>query len=351
MPCGCDVPCNCFLTATNTVSITGDGSSGSPYQATVVPDPNGGLQNTPDGVAIKPDPASPAPVTVGPDGLSVGCCDPCVVDSDSIDFDVVAGCVTGDLRIDPSSTAPVSVTPDGLKVDCCGDTSTVADTDSINLSLAAGVITGDIILDPGGAADGGLETLANGVSVKVFGDPANVAVGTDQDCQLLRRTTAGDMYAKRPNYEIALLGGGQNNFPADGARHADGIDQSIVNRDDCDRLVMLSIQWQFKFTVAAGSYESDGTFFVDLTGGVTDSIFEGFEIGGTHVGGGQLKTHSQSKVAIFTLPAGATVHLDGYGIRSASDSNVDGSGGGNGLTIAVKAVVMDLAPGNLINVV
>jgi len=140
MPCGCIDVCNCFLEDTDTISVTGSGTAADPYLATVIPDPDGGLFNTVNGVSIllDPDPNNQATLSVA--GLFVACCSACVTDSDTIDFEIdIDGCVTGEvildpdgglvstppdgigIVIDPSSTAPISVGPLGLRVDCCGD--------------------------------------------------------------------------------------------------------------------------------------------------------------------------------------------------------------------------------------
>lgn len=105
MPCGCTDPCNCLITSTDSVQISGDGSAGNPYQAVVIPgatccdifvedtdtidfstpapqtvsgdvrlNPDGGLQSTASGVSILADPASPSAVSLSAAGLSVACC-------------------------------------------------------------------------------------------------------------------------------------------------------------------------------------------------------------------------------------------------------------------------------------
>ncbi len=124
MACGCADTCNCYLLDSETTSVSGTGTAGDPYIATVIPDPEGGLEATADGVAVK---------------------------------------------LDPASTAPVSVGPDGLKVDCCGDETGILDTESVNLSIALGIITADVIVDP----EGGLEVGADGVAIEL--DPDSTA--------------------------------------------------------------------------------------------------------------------------------------------------------------------------------
>lgn len=140
MPCGCQDVCNCFLEDTDTISVTGSGTALDPYLMTVIPDPEGGLFNTADGVSILLDPDPDNQASLSAAGLFVPCCSACVSDSDTIDFDLdIDGCVTGDVKLDPdgglvsnapdgigilldpSSTAPVSVGPLGLRVDCCGE--------------------------------------------------------------------------------------------------------------------------------------------------------------------------------------------------------------------------------------
>lgn len=135
MACGCSDGCACVVADTDTVSWTGDGDADTPFQATVIPDPAGGLQDTADGVAILLDPASTAPVSVGVDGLRVDCCPACVSDTDTLGLTVDEdGCISGDvvldpdgalestaagvrIKIDPASTANVTETAAGLRVD------------------------------------------------------------------------------------------------------------------------------------------------------------------------------------------------------------------------------------------
>lgn len=228
-----------------------------------------------------------------------------------------------------------------MPVPCFSDTDCIQLTFNTILGLQA-----TPIFDPGGAQGGGLECRPEGQSIKIFGDPANVAPGTDQDCQLLRRTTAGDMYAKRPNYEIGLLSNDGVPFNDTGVRTADAINRDVQNLADCARLVILTTQWEFTYSTNTGAFESDGTFFLQLTGGVVATISEGFEISGSESAGPDSKIHSQSKTSIFTVPAGASFHVDAYGVRAVADHNVN-----NGLlTVASNMVMIDVAPGNMFTI-
>ena len=127
MACGCDTPCSCYLIPSNTVSVPGDGAVGTPWQPSVIPDPTGGIYATINGVAILIDPASPATISTSAAGLSVACCPACVLDSDTIDFSLPGGCISGNVRIDPAGSAPVSSGPAGLKIDCCSAGDVLAD--------------------------------------------------------------------------------------------------------------------------------------------------------------------------------------------------------------------------------
>ncbi len=73
-----------------------------------------GLAATP--IALKIDPASTAPVTVGPAGLKVDVAPSKIVVGAGLTGDGLAATPTT-IKIDPASTAPVSVGPAGLKVD------------------------------------------------------------------------------------------------------------------------------------------------------------------------------------------------------------------------------------------
>lgn len=42
-----------------------------------------------------------------------------VADTDSVELDVTGGVLTANVLLDPASTAPVSIGPAGLRVDCC----------------------------------------------------------------------------------------------------------------------------------------------------------------------------------------------------------------------------------------
>lgn len=134
MPCGCVEVCNCLITDTATISVAGAGTAVSPYQLSVILDDEGGLEAGVDGIAIMLDPASTAPVSLGPDGLLIDCCAASVTDSATIDFSIIAGAITGDvivdpndglqnnaagvgIKVDPASTATVTTSAAGLRVD------------------------------------------------------------------------------------------------------------------------------------------------------------------------------------------------------------------------------------------
>lgn len=241
-----------------------------------------------------------------------------------------------------------------------------SDTDCIQLTFNnIDGLQANPIFDPGGVLGGGLECRPEGMSVRIFDDPANVAIGTDQDCQLLRCTTTGDLYATRPGFEHQTLG-----FDGAPARQVDFLDNDaftnnsvhavVTNLGDCARLVLATVMWQFAYRVPNvdnTEYESDGRFVVDYSGIAGFPTSEDFEIAGVHdniVGGGAttLKHHSQSHTSLFTIPAGAMTTVTTYGVRSSKDRNVDGSVGGSvGLTAAVSFMMLDLAPKNLFSVV
>lgn len=176
MSCGCADVCNCFLSDTDTVSVTGNGTSGSPYQATVIP--GCGLENTPLGVQVDIDPTSPIPITCGADGLSVGPAPVCVLDSDTIDFSVAGGCISGEVIIDPAPgnllTESASglladlVTADTATVDFSGDGTLASPLTATVLAAGIGIFAPGMEMGFAGAAapagwlleDGSLEPIA-----------------------------------------------------------------------------------------------------------------------------------------------------------------------------------------------
>jgi hypothetical protein len=97
----------------DTVSITGIGTSGDTWIATVIPDPVGGLENTVDGVAILLDPAGCASLSGA--GLLVPCIS--VLDSDTIDFSLPGGAVSGDVILDPDAANILTSSPFGVLAD------------------------------------------------------------------------------------------------------------------------------------------------------------------------------------------------------------------------------------------
>jgi microcystin-dependent protein len=144
MACGCQEGCTCYLNSSDTVDVSGAGSSGSPWVPVVIVDPTGGLTTGVNGVGILIDPASTLPYSFSAAGLLLDCCPAEVADSDTIDFSLAAGAVTGDVipdpdgglqntangvavLVDPASTADVSTSPAGLRVD--------VDTDSVAAAL------------------------------------------------------------------------------------------------------------------------------------------------------------------------------------------------------------------------
>ncbi len=144
MSCGCADVCNCFLSDTDTVSVTGNGTSATPYQATVIP--GCGLENTPLGVQVAIDPATPIPVTCSVDGLSVGPAPVCVEDSGTVDLTVdVDGCISADVIVDPALSNLLTESGAGVLADLrTTDTSTVAFTGegTIASPLMATVVAG-----------------------------------------------------------------------------------------------------------------------------------------------------------------------------------------------------------------
>lgn len=170
MACGCSEACNCFLDSSDTVAVSGSGTVGDPFIPVVVADPDGGLVAGVVGVALVIDPASTAPVSVSAAGLLVDCCGVAVMDSPTIDFDIALGAVTGDvipdpdgglentaagvaIEVDPASTADVSISAAGLRVDI-NDAAVVA----------AARLTGEIVDYAGPVAPAGW-LLADGALV------------------------------------------------------------------------------------------------------------------------------------------------------------------------------------------
>jgi len=136
--CGCQGRCTCSLSPGANVNITGSGDSNDPY-----------IINAQDSPTFS------------------------AVDSDG-SMQILPGGALGHtpalaVRIDPDSEAPVTVSGAGLKIDVPGGTNSVDDTDSIDLEITAGVITGDVILDP----DGGLVTNP-GLGVAIASVPEQI---------------------------------------------------------------------------------------------------------------------------------------------------------------------------------
>lgn len=89
MACGCsDSSCTCLVQGNGTTTVSGAGTVANPYIVSssagptfAANNPGGGLTITPGGtqghspsIDLDIDPASPAEITIGPDGLSVECC-------------------------------------------------------------------------------------------------------------------------------------------------------------------------------------------------------------------------------------------------------------------------------------
>ena len=106
--------------------------------------------------------------TVGPNGVYVAANSVIEGDTESIDTTITGtGTVTdpwvisSEVRFDPDSTAPISVGPDGIKIDCCDQGAVdIQDSNSIDFSITGTgtaadphTITGDLIIDPAGTAD------------------------------------------------------------------------------------------------------------------------------------------------------------------------------------------------------
>ncbi len=149
MSCGCADVCNCFLSDTDTVSITGNGTSATPYQATVIP--GCGLENTPLGVQVMVDPDSPIPVSCSVDGLVVGPAPVCVMDSESIGLTVDEdGCITAYVHVDPAADNLLTASGAGLLADLeTTDSATVVFSGD---GTVGSPLTADVVTAGGGIA-------------------------------------------------------------------------------------------------------------------------------------------------------------------------------------------------------
>lgn len=148
MPCGCETVCTCYLIASDTVAVAGSGTSGDQWIPTVIADPNGGLQTGVNGVGILIDPASTLPWSLGPDGLLLDCCPIAVLDSDTIDFDVVGGAVTGDVIPDPAGGLENTASGVAVKVDATSTADVTIGGAGLKVDVPASAVT-SAVLEPG----------------------------------------------------------------------------------------------------------------------------------------------------------------------------------------------------------
>jgi len=175
MPCGCSQNCGCEVIAgTNNVTVVriGDTFTISVSDASLV-------QSVADtdciGLAVGGGTLT-ATLNIAPINtpISLAC--------------TGAGLV-GDLVIDPTSTAPISAGPAGLKIDCCDGAGALVGVDSTNtvtMINSLGIVTATVIPN----TDAGLENQVNGVSIKLQDDPAAIAPTCENR---LRFNTSGDL--------------------------------------------------------------------------------------------------------------------------------------------------------------
>ena len=185
MACGCnDGFCSCCVNDTDTVSWTGNGTAGSCFAAVVISDPNGGLVSGVNGVTILLDPASTAPVSLGAAGLLIDCCPAAVLDSNTIDFSLPGGAISGEVILDPALTNMTTASGAGILTDLVtSDSASVSFTgEGTNASpLAAAVVVGGggiaafesgMMIDYAGAVAPAGWLLADGTSYATAAHPA-----------------------------------------------------------------------------------------------------------------------------------------------------------------------------------
>jgi hypothetical protein len=155
--------------------VTGDGSGTNPYVVT---------SNDPAWAGTSPS----GSINIGNLGPNAGHSPTFDVNVSDAGGIIVNGNGELQIEIDPASGAPISLGPAGLRVDCCPTEGNLAvdDTSSVNLTYVGALLSADVI--PNGLA--GIEVTASGVGVKLENDPAPVAPGGGN---LSRFTTAGDL--------------------------------------------------------------------------------------------------------------------------------------------------------------
>lgn len=125
MACGCvDNSCLCVITGGSGVAVSGSGSVANPFVVSAIPgasetswtgtNTDGGITITPGGtnghspvINLNLDPASPAPLSVGVNGLSVECCSG-TSELSIIDTDTTLSPGSQAVLVD-NSTTPVTV--------------------------------------------------------------------------------------------------------------------------------------------------------------------------------------------------------------------------------------------------
>ncbi len=173
--CGtCPDSCNCVVASGDGVTVTGDGSSDSPYVVSA------------DGEAwagTSPDDSIDIANLGADNGHSPEL---------TVNINPAGGLLNGgggiQILIDPASTAPISEGVAGLRVDCCPYASPATDdTPTVDLVDTFGILSANVI--PNTLA--GLENQAGGVAIKLEDDPAAVAGSAGNN--LLRFTAAGEL--------------------------------------------------------------------------------------------------------------------------------------------------------------
>lgn len=157
MPCPCFPDCGCALEAGDLILIEGSGNLLDPWivsgiETVFSATGTNGIAVTPGGdygheptIEILVDPAGTAPVSVGPDGLKVDCCDVAIAsildvsDTSTIDLTLAGDTLSADVNVSADACNAITVEPDGLfaspgerTVDLAGSSSTV------NISTIAG---------------------------------------------------------------------------------------------------------------------------------------------------------------------------------------------------------------------
>jgi hypothetical protein len=175
----------------------------------------------------------------------------------------------------------------------------------------------------------------------------DVAAGDIDECGLLGRSAANELFASRPGVQRFNMSDGRKDLPEATLVTVDVGD--IENLSDCWRVAIFDAQYNLIFTVSPNAGDRFYNFDLEcelFVNGISEHTFTTNYNGVTPPVASSERRITPRRFDNFLLPPGATLPITMTAeITSGTGSltgNVDAAGGDNGIFPALQGVVLDL---------